>query len=119
MPFGKKQPAAASVSRKPAARPAPSANAAADLAPAVDAATIAEITAWPKDEAPKPRFSAEKANLMAALVVRAILIVIAGGYLIGGLLAHGEFNRLLGLLLFAMVADYGRVLAKALRMSAD
>ena len=56
---------------------------------------------------------------MAALVVRAILIVIAGGYLIGGLLAHGEFNRLLGLLLFAMVADYGRVLAKALRMSAE
>lgn len=89
----------------------------ADAAEAeIDMATVAEISAW--SGAAQKRQGARSANLAMSLIVRGLIIFIAFAFVVNDALGKGGVNQWFALALFAMVADYGRVLRKALRSGA-
>ena len=118
MAFGKR----GVVGEKSCATRNPGAAAAASDSPEIeiDAEAAAAISAWPgEDGGAASAPSAASANLTIALVVRAVIIFAVLSILIGRAMAGHGIHQWLALGLFAMVADYGRVLRKAFRRHAE
>lgn len=117
MAFGKRGAAAVQprAARKPLRVDEPANASSEDF----DEQTLSAVAAGLSDAAGPARPSAKTVNLTAALVVRGFIIFAVFTILVSKALADGGLNQWIALALFAMAADYGRVLRKALRSGAD
>jgi hypothetical protein len=91
-----------------------------DAAPAVDPALAAQLSAWPKkqDDGDASARAGARVNLTLSLIARFVLLFGVLSFLIHDILMTGDINQIVAAVAVAMLADYARVLRKALRSAA-